>query len=130
MSAQEIAALLGVVSLLIGGAWVLIRIAAHQYQRALTLQLGAMESTLGMRLDTMEKAREENQQRSDIRFSQIEEDHSKTARELLEFKLDVSEHRTHRNDFVRNMTLIEAKLDGMASKMENWFLRMRSRDET
>jgi hypothetical protein len=128
MSLSEILAIVSAAAVLIGGAWTLLKLAASQYQRALTAQLGAMENALGTRLDTMERAREESHRLHESRFARVEEGHAKTARELLEFKLDVSETRTHRDDFVRNMTLIEAKLDGMATKMENWFLRMRKHD--
>jgi len=44
-------------------------------------------------------------------------------RELLQLKADLPLHYVRREDYVRNQTVIEAKLDALALKLENVQLR-------
>lgn len=108
----------GIAATLVTGAWALIKVSLAQFQRALT-----------QRFDVMEKAREEGRRLFEERFTRLEDGHVKVSRELLEFKLDVSENRVHRMDYVRGQTVLEAKFDGLATRVENAFLRMRERKE-
>ena len=72
----------------------------------------AHSEQLNMRLDTLEKAaREETSQ-----WQRVE-------RELLNLKADLPVHYVRREDYIRGQSVIEAKLDGLGTKVENALLR-------
>lgn len=61
----------------------------------------------------------------DKRFSKAEKEAlewRKFEREFLDFKADMPVEYVRREDFVRNQTIIEAKLDALALRMENMYL--------
>lgn len=135
MTLGEIAQIVGIATTLVAGAWALVKVAAKQFGREIQLRFGALEKSreefqdsLNERFDAMERARDEGRKLYEQRFTRLEDGQLRAERDLLAFKLEVAETRVHREDYVRNQTLIEAKLDGMATKMENWFLRMRNRE--
>lgn len=134
----EVGAVVTVVATVVGGYWGLIKLAVSQYQRTIAAQLAGMEASraeffsqfqasLEQRFIAMEKAREEGRRAYEGRLAKVEDGLLKGERDLLHFKLDVSEQRVHREDYVRNQTLIEAKLDGIAKSFENALLRMRNK---
>jgi hypothetical protein len=47
----------------------------------------------------------------------------RVERELLSFKADMPLQYVRREDYIRGQSIIEAKLDGLASKLENFNLR-------
>lgn len=135
MTLGEISTVVGLAATIVGGGWALIKVAARQFARELQLRFEAadkarqaFQTTLTERFDAQERMREEGRRAFEQRFTKIEDGHVRIERDLLAFKLEVAETRVAREDFVRNQTLIEAKLDGMATKMENWFLRMRNKE--
>lgn len=70
---------------------------------------------LAKRLDNIESAnREEAQQ-----WQRVE-------RELLRFQADVGLQYVRREDYIRGQSVIEAKLDGLVTKLENVQLRARN----
>jgi hypothetical protein len=70
---------------------------------------------LAKRLDGIESAnREEAQQ-----WQRVE-------RELLRFQADVGLQYVRREDYIRGQSIIEAKLDGLGTKLENAQLRARN----
>lgn len=82
---------------LIAAFWVLLVLLFKQFQEKITTKFDALES------DAKEWARLE--------------------RDLLLFKADMPLHYVRREDYVRNQTVIEAKLDALAVKLENWQLK-------
>ena len=44
-------------------------------------------------------------------------------KEFLIFQRDLPLHYVRREDYVRNQTVIESKLDSLALKIENWQLK-------
>jgi len=65
-------------------------------------------------------------QRLEQRFAAVERDLQKNRdieRELLQLKADLPHQYVLREDYVRNQTIIEAKLDALALKLENVQLR-------
>lgn len=82
---------------LIGAFWALLTLLFKQFQRNITRQFEALEA------DSKE-------------WSRIE-------RELLTFKADLPLNYVRREDYVRNQSVIEAKLDALALKLENWQLK-------
>lgn len=82
---------------LIGAFWTLLTLLFKQFQKSITKQFEALEN------DAKE-------------WSRIE-------RELLTFKADLPLNYVRREDYVRNQSVIEAKLDALALKLENWQLK-------
>jgi len=65
-------------------------------------------------------------QRLEHRFGAVERDLQQVRqfeRELLQFKADLPHRYVLREDYVRSQTIIEAKLDALALKLENVQLR-------
>ncbi|WP_223871516.1 hypothetical protein [Candidatus Dactylopiibacterium carminicum] len=66
--------------------------------------------------------------RLDERFNGLEDGHTKALeveRQLLIFKAELPLQYVRREDYVRNQTVIEAKLDAVASKIENLQLKTK-----
>lgn len=64
--------------------------------------------------------------RLEQRFSAVEaaaKNIQKLERDFLEWKADLPIQYVRREDYVRNQTVIEAKLDAVAVRIENWQLR-------
>lgn len=60
------------------------------------------------------------------RLEAIEEDArewTRLERDLLGLKAEMPLHYVRREDYVRNQTVIESKLDALAVKLENWQLK-------
>lgn len=103
----------------LGGFWTLTKIIASQAQKHLderfTTQEQARRSNhdqLAKRLDGIESAnREESNQ-----WQRVE-------RELLRFQADMPLQYVRREDYIRGQSVIEAKLDGLGTKLENAQLR-------
>lgn len=87
--------------------------------------LDQFEKRLGERFFTQEKSREEAQKHWDTKFSAIEaagrEESSqwqRIERELLSLKADLPVQYVRREDYIRNQTVIEAKIDRVFGKLE------------
>ena len=97
---------------------------------AFKLMFAQFERRLGERFTAQETARAENQKHLDAKFSVLEAASNKVAgewgrieRELLELKADLPMAYVRRDDYIRGQSVIEAKLDGLASKIEKNQLR-------
>lgn len=103
----------------IAGFWTLMKVIALQNQRFLKGQFDAHEqleivnrASLNRRLDSMESAsRTESSQ-----WQRVE-------RDLLKLKADMPLNYVRREDYIRGQSVIEAKLDGLGTKLENAQLR-------
>lgn len=87
--------------------------------------LDQVEKRLGERFSTQEKSREEAQKHWDTKFSAIEaasrEESSqwqRIERELLSLKAELPVQYVRREDYIRNQTVIEAKIDRVFGKLE------------
>lgn len=70
------------------------------------------------------------EKRLDTRFSTIEEaatEWRRLEREWLNWKAELPLQYVRREDYVRNQTVIEAKIDAIAVRLENWQLREKER---
>lgn len=68
------------------------------------------------------------EKRLDERFKGLEDGHHKALdveRQLLMLRADLPLQYVRREDYVRNQTVIEAKLDAVASKIENLQLKTK-----
>jgi hypothetical protein len=85
---------------------------------------------LDERFKAMEKARIESTKHLDDKFNALEkavnaneQEWRRVERDVLTLKADLPLNYVRREDFVRNQTIIEAKIDGLAIKLENIALK-------
>jgi hypothetical protein len=79
--------------------------------------LGQVEKRLGDKFSALEKAAhdEANQWR-------------RVERELLDLRAELPVNYVRREDYIRGQSVIEAKLDGLALRMENTYLKGQKHD--
>lgn len=90
------------------------------------LLLSEFEKRQGERFEAQEEARQQAQAHWDQRFSTLEKsagDVMRLEREFLKFRADLPMTYVIRDDYVRNQTVIEAKLDSVALRLENLKLK-------
>jgi di/tricarboxylate transporter len=87
---------------LISAFWLLLTLLFKQFEKNITSQFEALE----------EDAKE---------WARLEKD-------FLMFQRDLPLHYVRREDYVRNQSVIESKLDSLALKLENWQLKGASRN--
>ncbi len=92
--------------------------------------LNQVDRRLDERFAAMEKAREDAGKHWDEKFSTVIEQNRREAegwanleRDFLRFQADLPLQYVRREDYVRNQTVIEAKLDAVALKIENLQLK-------
>lgn len=114
-----IAQIVSVVLFVLGVVWGLLKIMGKQYERG-----------LDKRFEAMELARAQADKHWNAKFAelgraiQLEGDEVKRLeREFLMFQRDLPLHYVRREDYIRNQTVIEAKLDALAMRMENLQLK-------
>lgn len=97
---------------------------------AVKLVVAQFERRLDERFAAQEKARAESQKHWDSKFSNLEAAAKDEAgqwlrieRELLDLKAELPLQYVRREDYIRGQSVIEAKLDGLASKIEQNQLR-------
>lgn len=88
--------------------------------------LAQIERWLDTRFEAQEKAHRAASEHWDTRFQTLEraareesQQWQRVERELLALKADLPVLYVRREDYVRNQTVIEAKLDAVALKIEN-----------
>lgn len=104
---------------ILGGYWTLTKIIAGQFQRG-----------LDERFAVQERARADNHGQTSRRLDSMESIHREEAaqwqrveRDLLQMRADMPLHYVRREDYIRGQSVIEAKLDGLGTKLENAQLR-------
>lgn len=102
----------GQIVLFVSAMWALAKVVIRQF-----------EARLNERFEAQEKAREQAQSHWDERFARIESDSRASERALLQLKADLPVQYVRREDYVRNQTVIEAKLDAVALRLENLQLK-------
>lgn len=92
--------------------------------------LGQIDKRLDARFDSMERARSENTAHWDAKFKAVLDDQQKGAdawrtleRDFLKFRGDLPLEYVRREDFIRNQSVIEAKLDALALHIQNLQLK-------
>lgn len=90
--------------------------ATHQAQSEQTAQLSRQ-------IDDMAHKREELVGKFRERIGLVEQQQRDQERGFMELRLELAHDYVRREDFVRNQTVIEAKIDGLASKFEVYQLR-------
>lgn len=90
--------------------------------------LGQIEKRLDERFKAQEETRKESQQHWDQKFAAMgasAKEWVRLERDFLDFKAALPMTFVIREDFVRNQTVIEAKLDALALRLENAQLKGR-----
>lgn len=98
------------------------KILLSQVEKRQVERFKAQEKARETSFETQEKARKEAQVHWDKRFSALENaagEWARVERELLLFKAEIPRIVVMRDDYIRNQTVIEAKLDGLALRLEN-----------
>lgn len=88
--------------------------------------LKQFEKRQAERFAAMEEARETASAHWDVRFGRLEEaakEWTRVERDFLTWKADLPMTFVMRDDYVRNQTVIEAKLDSVALRIENLQLK-------
>ena len=109
MSVELLLALFGAVAVLCAGFWAVLIFAGRQYDRR-----------LDERFELQEAARKEGRRAWEERFSRVEEKQTTLERNHLELRAELPLHYVRREDYVRNQTVIEAKLDALALRLQHW----------
>lgn len=94
------------------------------------LLLGQINKGLDARFASMEEARKVNTEHWDAKFKAVLEDQQKGTeawrsleRDFLKFRGDLPLEYVRREDFIRNQSVIEAKLDALALHIQNLQLK-------
>ena len=86
------------------------------------LLLAEFEKRQGERFDAQEKARSEAQVHWDQRFTALDtssREWSRIEKDFLRWQAELPFRYVLRDDYVRNQTVIEAKMDAIATRLEN-----------
>ncbi len=97
-----------------------------QFEKRQAERAVAQEKSLDERFKAQEEARKAAAEHWDQRFSGLEsaaKEWVRVEREFLEWKADLPMTYVMRDDYVRNQTVIEAKLDSVALRIENLQLK-------
>lgn len=91
-----------------------------------SMLLSQVERRLDQRFEALQKAREEERVVCLNRFTALDQERreevaqwQRVERDLLALRADLPVHYVRREDYVRGQTIVEAKLDALALKMEN-----------
>lgn len=94
------------------------------------LLLNQFESRLDDRFNAQEISRSAAQQHWNNQFAHLEQtaineakEWQRIERELMSMKADLPVNYVRREDYIRNQSVIESKLDGLAVRIENAILK-------
>lgn len=115
----NLANLIFILIALFSAFWALLKIIANQSKRYFEERFNIQELAskahylqINTRLDALDSAA-----KADVgQWQRVE-------RELLNLKAELPLHYVRREDYIRGQSVIEAKLDGLGSKVENLHLR-------
>lgn len=89
------------VAMLVGAFWAVAKLLGTQAQKHQDRRFDALEARIADEAGSWDRM----------------------ERELLQLKAELPLHYVRREDYIRGQSVIEAKLDGLASKFENALLR-------
>ena len=110
---MDVARFLALVLTLIGMFWAMSRYQTALFEKHLDTKFDALSS----RLSKIEQGERHNAGQ----LAQVE-------RELMALRAELPEKYVRREDYVRGQTVIESKLDALATKLENLQLKEARRD--
>lgn len=113
-----------------GAIWAFGKVLLDQVEKRQTERFTGVEKRQTERFAAQEESRKEAQKHWDTKFAALdatsrEESNQwqRIERELLLLKAELPVHYVRREDYIRNQTVIEAKIDGVALRIENLQLK-------
>lgn len=103
----------------IGGGWGLVKAFGHLAARL----LAEFNARLDERFTALEKAREEGQKIWAQRLLKIEEKQGLLEQDVRRILIELPREYMARTDYIRRETIIEAKIDQLGLRWENWILK-------
>lgn len=97
---------------LVASYWALLKLAASQF-----------EKRLDEKFTVQEKAREEGRRAWDDRAKRIETKQDQLDQDVRRILTELPRDYVTRTEYLRRETLIEAKIDQLSLRIENWMLR-------
>ena len=107
MTLEIFLSIAGFVALLVTGTWALLRIVVAQFERRLDDRFAAMDAS-----------RNEGRKVYDERFHHMEMTLENLGNTLVKMQLDLPREYVRREDHIMFETVINAKLDSVAAKMD------------
>lgn len=102
---------LGALATMIGGCWALVKVIVSQFNRQ-----------LDERFTALEKARAEGQSAWNKRMEAIEQKQQDLDKDVRQILIEMPREYVTRTDYVRRETVIEAKIDQLTLRIQNWIL--------
>lgn len=103
--------MVGAVGVLISGYWALSKMAISAFNRSLDERFLAQEKTLA-----------EGQRQWSERMNKTEEKLDELERDVRKILIELPREYVTRSDYVRRETVIEAKIDQLSLRIQNWIL--------
>lgn len=118
MQIQIAITVVAVILAMIGGYWALAKMVVAQFNAGLDI-----------RFEAMDRARLEGRKAFEERFRQLEAKTKELDSDVRRILIELPREYVRQQDYVRNQTVIEAKIDGLALKMENNWLKSGGRGD-
>ena len=108
------------------GALATLAVGVWTVMKAFGFLVGRIVAQFELRLDerfaALERAREEGRKSVNERYARMEAKLEGLDRELRQLLIDLPERYVRREDYVRRETVIEAKIDQLGLRLQNWIL--------
>jgi len=95
--------------------------------------IGQFEKRLNEKFQTIDEQRNTEQKYLDNQFKQLDQARIEEVkswqhieREIMQMKVDLPNTYVRRDDYIRNQSVIESKIDGLAIRIENALLRTKN----
>ncbi len=111
MTAEMLLGLIAGAGVIFGGYWGLTKIIVAQFNKG-----------LDERFIAQDKAREEGQRAWQQRLQRIEARQEELEKDVRRILIEVPREYVSRTDYVRRETVIEAKIDQLSLRIQNWIL--------
>jgi hypothetical protein len=108
----------GAISLLAAGAWALIKAFGYLVGRIVS----QFNQQLDERFVTHEKLEAGRMATWEGSIARLDQKHERIDRELRELLIAMPDKYVRREDYVRRETVIEAKIDQLGLRIQNWIL--------
>jgi hypothetical protein len=112
MTPEQILAVSGVLTALVGSYFALLKLAGMQFAKRLDEKFAVQE-----------KAREEGRRAWDERARRMEDRQTDLEKEVRRILIELPREYVTRTEYLRRETLIEAKIDQLSLRIENWILK-------
>lgn len=99
---------------IIGGGWALVRMFFAQFETRLSERFSAQEAASAASSESLRQTMNQHLAKESKVLDMVQA----LEREFLTWRADLPTQYVRREDYIRNQTIIESKLDTIASKME------------